>query len=189
LELNGVVSLALGGVEWLRVDASEGHVKASGWGGLVALSEAERERALERFYQLRPVLEEGVSLQRLAHDQRIPIRTAQRWLQRYQREGLVGLAHRPRRDHGQRRTVSAEVQQLIEGLALRKPAPTVAAVHRQVRAITEQHGWPQPSYATVHSIIRGLDPGLVMLAHDGPKKYADRFELLYRREASRPNEM
>ena len=65
----------------------------------------------------------------------------------------------------------------------------MAAVHRQVRTITEQHGWLQPSYATVHSIIRGLDPGLVMLAHDGPKKYADRFELLYRREASRPNEM
>jgi putative transposase len=171
------------------VDASEGHVKASGWGDLVALSEAERERALARFYQLRPVLEEGVPLQRLAHDQRIPIRTAQRWLQRYQREGLVGLAHRPRRDHGQRRMVSPEVQQLIEGLALRKPPPAVAAVHRQVRAITEQHGWPQPSYATVHSIIRGLDPGLVMLAHDGPKKYADRFELVYRREARRPNEL
>jgi putative transposase len=29
----------------------------------------------------------------------------------------------------------------------------------------------------------------VSLAHDGPKVYADRFELLYRREASRPNEM
>ena len=171
------------------MDVSEGHVKASGWSGLVALSEAERERALERFYQLRPVLEEGVSLQRLADDQRIPLRTAQRWLQRYQREGLVGLAHRPRSDHGQRRTVSPEVQQLIEGLALRKPPPTVAAVHRQVHAVTEQHGWPQPSYATVHSIIRALAPGLVMLAHDGPKKYADRFELLYRREASRPNEM
>ena len=62
------------------MEASEGHVKASGWSGLVALSEAERERALARFYQLRPVLEEGVSLQRLAHDQHIPIRTAQRWL-------------------------------------------------------------------------------------------------------------
>ena len=172
-----------------RVDATQGHSKASDWSRLVALSEAERQRALERFYRLRPVLEDGVSLQRLAHDQHIPIRTAQRWLQRYQRDGLVGLAHRPRRDHGQRRTVSLDVQQLIEGLALRKPPPTVASVHRQVCTVAEQHGWPQPSYATVHSIIRGLDPGLLMLAHDGPKMYADRFELLYRREASRPNEM
>jgi putative transposase len=111
------------------VDATEGHVKASGGDGLAALSEAERERALARFYQLRPAIEEGVPLQCLANDQRIPIRTAQRWLQRYQREGLIGLAHRPRRDHGQRRMVSPEAQQLIEGLALRKPPPTAAAVN------------------------------------------------------------
>jgi putative transposase len=171
------------------VRATDGHAKPSDWSGLVALSEAERQGALERFYRLRPVLEEGVPLQRLAHEQRIPLRTAQRWLQRYQRDGLVGLAHRPRRDHGQRRIVSIAVQQLIEGLALRRPPPTVASVHRQVCAAAEQHGWRQPSYATVHSIVRGLDPGLVMLAHEGPKKYADRFELLYRREASRPNEL
>jgi putative transposase len=41
----------------------------------------------------------------------------------------------------------------------------------------------------LESIIRQLDPGLVMLAHAGPKLYADRYELLYRREASRSNEM
>ena len=153
--------------------ATEGHIKASDWSGLVGLSEAEREGALKRFYRLRPVLEEGVPLQRLAREQRIPVRTAQRWLQHYQRDGLIGLAHRARRDHGQRRTVSLDLQKLIEGLALRKPAPTVASVHRQVCAVAEQHGWHQPSYATVHSIVRGLDPGLVMLAHDGVWELAE----------------
>ena len=105
------------------MDATEGLVKAGNWSG-IGLSEAERERALKRFHRLRPVLEEGVPLQRLAREQRIPVRTAQRWLQHYQRDGLIGLAHRARRDHGQRRTVPHELQQLIEGLALRKPAPT-----------------------------------------------------------------
>ena len=38
-------------------------------------------------------------------------------------------------------------------------------------------------------VIHALPAALVSLAHDGPKVYADRFELLYRREASRPNEM
>ena len=47
----------------------------------------------------------------------------------------------------------------------------------------------EPSYATVYSVIHALPAALVSLAHDGPKVYADRFELLYRREASRPNEM
>jgi hypothetical protein len=32
------------------------------WTALVALSEADRQRALEQFYWLRPVLEEGVPL-------------------------------------------------------------------------------------------------------------------------------
>jgi hypothetical protein len=65
----------------------------------------------------------------------------------------------------------------------------VASVHRQVCIVAEARGWPQPSYATVYSVVKALDPGLVMLAHEGPKRYADQYELLYRREASRPNEM
>ena len=38
-------------------------------------------------------------------------------------------------------------------------------------------GWAEPSYDTVYSVIRRLDPALVTLAHQGPKVYADRFEL------------
>jgi len=41
----------------------------------------------------------------------------------------------------------------------------------------------------VYDVIRRLPTALVTLAHQGTKVYADRFELLYRREASRPNEM
>jgi len=43
-------------------------------------------------------LEEGVPLQRLARERGVPLRTAQRWLQRFQQHGLAGLAHRPRSD-------------------------------------------------------------------------------------------
>src|SRR6266704_988778 len=64
-----------------------------------------------------------------------------------------------------------------------------AAVHREAVAIARAQGWSEPSYSTVYSVIRALPAALVSLAHDGPKAYADRFELLYRREASRPNEM
>jgi putative transposase len=85
--------------------------------------------------------------------------------------------------------LAADLRQLIEGLALRKPAPTVASVQRQVCGVAEARGWPRPSYATVYSVVKALDPGLVTLAHDGPKRYADQYELLYRREASGSNEM
>jgi hypothetical protein len=44
------------------------------WTALVALSEADRQRALEQFYWLRPVLEEGVPLQGRARDGGVPVR-------------------------------------------------------------------------------------------------------------------
>jgi putative transposase len=55
--------------------------------------------------------------------------------------------------------------------------------------IAQQHGWAAPSYRTVYGIIRAIDPGLRTLAHEGAKAYQEAFDLLYRREATRPNEM
>ena len=46
-----------------------------------------------------------------------------------------------------------------------------------------------PSYATVHAIIRAIDPALMVLAHECAKSCAHGFELLHRREATRPNEI
>ena len=87
-----------------------------------------------------------------------------------------------------RRTVP-ELVQLIEGLALRNPPPSAASIHRQIQPIAAQHGWPAPSYRTVHDIIAHLDPGLRTLAHEGPQAYRETFDLLYRREAGRANEI
>jgi putative transposase len=38
-------------------------------------------------------------------------------------------------------------------------------------------------------VIQRLDPGLVTLAHQGTRAFSERFDLLHRREASRPNEI
>lgn len=79
--------------------------------------------------------------------------------------------------------------ELVEGLALRRPRPSVAFIHRQVLAVAARAGWSAPSYSTVYAIVRGLDPGLVTLAHEGPARYRDRYELVYRRQAERPNDV
>ena len=47
---------------------------------LTGLSEAQRERALERFQIVRPFLEEGIPLARVARDRGIILRTLQRWV-------------------------------------------------------------------------------------------------------------
>jgi putative transposase len=51
-----------------------------------------------------------------------------------------------------------------EGLALRRPPLSSAAVHREIGAIARAQGWREPSYATVYSIIQALPADLVSLA-------------------------
>ena len=97
---------------------------------LTSLTEVRRAQAQARFAFLRPVLEEGVPLSRLAREGGIPLRTAQRWLARYRRDGLAGLALQPRSDRGQPRVAHPDLVRLIEGLARQTPPPTAAFVHR-----------------------------------------------------------
>ncbi|MEW9555332.1 Mu transposase C-terminal domain-containing protein [Nonomuraea sp. NPDC050783] len=78
---------------------------------------------------------------------------------------------------------------LIEGLALRPPRPSVALIHRQAASIATAQEWPVPGYSTVHEIVRNLDPALLTLALDGAKRYREVYELVHRREASKPNQI
>lgn len=154
-----------------------------------ALSDEERAQALQRFYLVRPFLEEGVPLTQIAHHRGLQLRTLQRWVDRYRRQGLAGLVRKARADRGTHRRIPAELQRLIEGLALQTPPPTAAFVHRRVCEVATQRGWALPSYRSIAVIIQALDPGLVTLAHAGPKVYRETFDLIHRREASHPNEM
>jgi putative transposase len=155
-------------------------------GPLTALSERERARALERFRLLRPHLQEGLPLARLVREHGVVLRTALRWLRRYREQGLAGLARWRRSDRGSR-SFPAELVRFVEGLALQVPPQSIAAVHRHAVAVAMEQGWTIPGYGTVYGLIRRLDPGVVALAHDGPKAYRERFDLSHRREADGPN--
>jgi putative transposase len=155
---------------------------------LTALSEAEREEALARYRLLQPYLEGRCTLTQLAEQCQLAYRTAQRWVSRYRRHGLAGLVRQPRRDRSQSR-LPAEMEQLIVGLALQKTRPTVATVHRQILSLAPQHGWPAPSYDCVRDVIRAIPQALFKLAYEGDKAYSEAYDLLYRRETARPNEI
>ncbi len=156
---------------------------------LAHLSEATRAEALRRFGLLRPFLEEGTPLTHLAQHHGIGLRTARRWVRQYRQHGLVGLVRRPRADRGSHHRLQPDLVRLVEGLALQRPAPTAATVQRRVAAVAARQGWHVPSYRTVAALIQRLDPALVTLAHQGTKAYQEAFDLLYRFEASRPNEL
>lgn len=123
----------------------------------------------------------------LARDTGISIRTLQRWNRRYRDDGISGLEPRLRGDKGTRRT-DARTVTFIERLALTRPRPALATLHRLTVADANQRGACPPSYATVRDIVRALDPALVTLALEGPASYRDRHELVLRRRADRPNQ-
>jgi putative transposase len=91
-------------------------------------------------------------------------RTAQRWLARYRANGLAGLVRSTRQDLGLRR-VTAEVIECIEGLILRKPRPSIAAIRRRLLKMAVDRQWVVPSYSSIYQIIRRLDSGLVTWVH------------------------
>jgi putative transposase len=153
---------------------------------LAQLPEDGRAAALARFRVLQAHLEGQVPLARVARAQGLELRTLQRWLRAYRDQGLAGLTRQARRDRG-RRDLPAPLVGLIEGLALRSPRPTAAAVHRHVVRVAQEQGWTVPSYSTVYAVIRGLDPALTTLAHEGATAYQNAFDLIHRRTADRPN--
>src|SRR3954465_14039635 len=82
---------------------------------LTGLTDEARSRALARFQIIRPFLEYGVPLTQIAQEQGLVLRTARRWVDRYRREGLAGLARKERGDKDKRK-LAAPLRRLIEGL-------------------------------------------------------------------------
>src|SRR5208337_5442047 len=154
--------------------------------GTDGLSEDQRRAALGRFQIVRPYLEEGVPLTRIAQEHKLGLRTVSRWAANYRQLGLAGLCRSSRSDRDKRR-MSPTLQQFIEGLALHRPHLSSAAVHREAAIIAARLGEPVPCYRTVHMVIRDLEPALVTLAHEGAKAYSDAFDLVHRTEAKGPN--
>ena len=157
---------------------------------LTALSGDQRAQAHTRFTIIRPALEDGVTQAQVARTHDISKSTIQRWVKRYRKNGLAGLADaQVRSDKGKSRRLPAEAVTLIEGLALQTPPRSIAAIHRQVCTIAGERGWKVPSYVSVYRIIKKLDPALLTLAHQGVAVYREEYDLLYRREATHSNAM
>lgn len=109
----------------MRCDA--GQVTGTDPKPLVGLTEEQRDKAMARWQVLRPHIEDGVPLVRLAGHGGVAGRTLQRWAARYRADGLAGLARCERADRGARR-FPQELQLLIEGLALKRPPPSIATI-------------------------------------------------------------
>ena len=132
--------------------------------------------------------DDGAPWTHIAAESGVPLRTLSRWSAKYRADQTShGLQRTRRSDHACRK-IPAELIEAIEALALRRPEPTTAFIHRRVSDIATGRGLSPPSYSSVRAIIGAIDPGLRTLAQHGDSAYRDRFELVYRRTTARPNE-
>jgi hypothetical protein len=97
------------------------------------------------------------------------------------------LARKSRTDQGERRLASTTLTKAIEGLALEQPPLPISSIYRQASLVAETLKERKPSYAVVRRIVRNLPASLLTLAHRGNKAYSEGFDLVHRREASKPH--
>lgn len=153
------------------------------------MGKQQASSAFEKFRILRPHLEEKVPLSKLEELHTVSPSTLKRWLRNYKELGLAELERKQRSDAGERKLLLQELEKLVEALSLAKPSITIAAIHRKVFQIAKEKGCVLPTYRVIRDIILNIDPSLSLLAHKGSKVYDQKYELIYRREASAPNEM
>lgn len=94
---------------------------------------------------------------------------------------------RPTRPEAGKRIIPEEMVELIEGMALLKPPSSIVTIHRRLADIVGEREWRMPSYGSVRDIVRRIDPAMLVLAHEGAAAFRDKFELVHRHRAERPN--
>lgn len=97
----------------------------------------------ERWQILRLHVEDEIPLAELARETKVSLRTLQRWHRSFQDGGIAALDLRTRIDAGRRRT-AAETVAFIERLALTKPRPSLATLHRLAVADARHRRTPVP---------------------------------------------
>jgi len=149
----------------------------------------EKRSSLDKYRLIRPILEKEISIVQVSKDRGISVRTLSYWIKRFKESGLIGLERIKRKDTGIPRLLSSELKDLIQAFALQKPRLSISAIHRKIIVITEKRSIPKPSYETIYSIVKSINPALLSLSHEGSKAYQQQYELIYRRECDSPNEI
>ena len=158
-------------------------------GLLSEFSATKREEACKKYKIIEPFLKRSCSLVSIHRKHGIPQRTLALWLNKYRTYGLKGLMHQQRSDKGRIRVCNLNLQQTIEGTYLSHQNFSYASIYRLIVEYCQQKNIQAPSYRFVCRVIHNLPNDVKVLAGQGDKVYKQKFDLLYRRNASRPNEI
>jgi len=145
--------------------------------------------SLEKYKLILPVLEGELNFVSLSASVHISVRTLCRWLKIYRTEGLKGFDRKPRKDAGMTKALSAELLELTQALALKKPPMSISSIHRKIAILSERSSQKPPSYETIYALVKNINPALKTLAIEGAKVYRQKYEMIFRRECGRSNEI
>ena len=124
-------------------------------------------RALERYTFVEPFLQGTRTLASIAAQADVNLRTAQRWVDLYRRNGLEALAQKQRVDRGTKRAMSQRMVETIEGLALERPRVPISAIYRELKEFASKTGERLPSYPAAYRLVKAIPISLMTLAHSG----------------------
>jgi putative transposase len=104
--------------------------------------------ALTKYLIIKPYLEQEASLSSIALNSGIAIRTLQRWVAQYKKDGLQNLNRKKRSDFGQYRKISEQTRKLVEGLFLHKENISIANITRKANEYYPKQNMTPANYYT-----------------------------------------
>lgn len=147
------------------------------------------KNALSKYLIIKPYLEQESSLSAISTDNGVAIRTLQRWIAQYKKEGLQNLERKHRSDLGKYRKITNQTKGIIEGLFLDKQNITIANITRKINEYCIEQSTKPANYYTVRKVVQGIPKDIATLAKYGNKVYADKYEIIMRRESKYSNQM
>ena len=85
--------------------------------------------------------------------------------------------------------IVTRLKEFIEALAIQTPKSSIASIHRKAVLMAKKKNWHEPSYTSVYNIVKNIKPSLVLLSQKGTKEYQNKYDLLYPRKSTYPNEI
>lgn len=147
------------------------------------------KKAFDKYNIIKPHLERRSSLSSIGSKNNISLRTLQRWVAEYNQKGLQGLERKNRSDLGKHRKITEQIKELIEGLYLQTLDITVATITRTIKEYCLLQNALPVNYYTVRKIVQSIPEDVSTLAKYGDKVYANKYEIIMRRESTTPNQV
>jgi putative transposase len=150
---------------------------------LGSLSEKRRNELFRRHALLGELAEQervsNVTLAARAEAVGVSLRTLREYHTRFRRDGLIGLATRPRIDKGKHHALSSHMTQVVESLRLTMRDATIRSVYERACEYAATIGEMAPSIHQVRAICAQIPAPVRLLADGREEEFRNRYRLTY----------